>query len=272
MLLLWCRYFASRFPMLLLGVFFFALRHLDDDPNLAKYWPGGQHLFTAFNKPWETMAAAAAARVKAPKGPSARRNSGGGVAGRAAQPSPLGVSATPPRPPSTGAAAGAAAAAAGSDAGTRIGVISFARVAAAAATPGAQAASAAAGAVSPGARDSKDGASNGISSSSVDGAAPVVGYELAEEDEPLHTPSFPVRPGKQHCEFYTKTGHCKYGGDCVFDHPPEYAVPLTEQGLPYRPDQPVCTFYQRTQQCKYGPACKFHHPKLVPIYAGSARH
>jgi serine/threonine-protein kinase/endoribonuclease IRE1 len=262
--------------MLLLGVFFFALRHLDDDPNLAKYWPGGQHLFTAFNKPWETMAAAVSARIKAPKGPSARRNSGGGVAGRPVNPSPLGTPATPPRPPLTGAAAAAAAAAAGggSDAGTRIGVISFARVAAAAA-PGAQPGSAAAAAGSPGGigRDSRDGMSNGVSNGGgADGAAPVVGYALAEEEEPLFTPNFPLRPGKQHCEFYTKTGHCKYGHECVFDHPPEYAVALTEQGLPYRPDQPVCTFYQRTQQCKYGPACKFHHPKLVPIYAGSALH
>uniref|UniRef100_A0A383VZQ0 non-specific serine/threonine protein kinase n=1 Tax=Tetradesmus obliquus TaxID=3088 RepID=A0A383VZQ0_TETOB len=249
------RYFSSRFPMLLLGVFFFALRHLEDDPNMAKYWPGGQHLFTAFNKPWEAMAAAAAARVKGPRGPSARRNSGGGMAGRPAHPSPLGATATPPRPPSAGAAA---AAAAGSDAGTKIGVISFARVAAAAAVQPAPPAP----------------LSNGVSSSSGgggDASVPVVGYAMAEGEEPLFTPSFPLRPGKQHCEFYTKTGHCKYGGDCVFDHPAEYAVALTEQGLPYRPDQPICTFYQRTQQCKYGPACKFHHPKLVPIYAGSAR-
>jgi serine/threonine-protein kinase/endoribonuclease IRE1 len=115
--------------------------------------------------------------------------------------------------------------------------------------------------------------SNGASSGGgADVAAPVVGYAVAEEEEPLFMPSFPLRPGKQHCEFYTKTGHCKYGDDCVFDHPPEYAVALTEQGLPYRPEQPVCTFYQRTQQCKYGPSCKFHHPKLVPIYAGSAQH
>lgn len=39
-----CRYFSNRFPMLLLGVFFFALQNLSDDPNLAKYFtpPAGR--------------------------------------------------------------------------------------------------------------------------------------------------------------------------------------------------------------------------------------
>jgi serine/threonine-protein kinase/endoribonuclease IRE1 len=99
---------------------------------------------------------------------------------------------------------------------------------------------------------------------------PVVGYSLAEDDEELHLPSFPSRPGKQICDFFMKTGHCKYGIECVFDHPSEFAVQLTKQGLPYRAGQPICTFYQKTQQCKFGPSCKFHHPKLLPIYAGSA--
>jgi len=102
------------------------------------------------------------------------------------------------------------------------------------------------------------------------GGPPVVGYAVAEGEEVLHLPSFPARPGKQLCDFYSKTGHCKYGSECVYDHPPEYAVQLTEEGLPFRPGEPVCTFYYKTMQCKFGPTCKFHHPKLVPIYAGSA--
>eukprot|EP00775_Hariotina_reticulata_P013052 gene13052-13179_t len=89
-------------------------------------------------------------------------------------------------------------------------------------------------------------------------------------EEVLHMAAFPSRPGKQLCDFYSKTGHCKYGSDCVYDHPAEYAVQLTEEGLPFRPGEPVCTFYYKTMQCKFGPSCKFHHPKLVPIYAGSA--
>lgn len=98
----------------------------------------------------------------------------------------------------------------------------------------------------------------------------VVGYHVAEGQEVLHVVPFPCRPGKQLCEFFVKTGHCKFGEECVFDHPAEYAVPLTEDELPFRPGQPVCTYYYKTRLCKFGPSCKFHHPKLIPILAGSA--
>jgi serine/threonine-protein kinase/endoribonuclease IRE1 len=97
-----------------------------------------------------------------------------------------------------------------------------------------------------------------------------VGYHIAEGDEVLHVVPFPSRPGKQLCEFFVVTGHCKFGEECVFDHPAEYAVPLTEDELPFRAGQPVCTYYNKRRQCKFGASCKFHHPKLVPILAGSA--
>lgn len=278
-----CRYFASRFPLLLLGVFFFALKHLDGDANLAKYWPSGQHQFAAFLKPWESMAVPASARAKGAKGPAGRRSSGSGLNSSRFSPSPVGGPSIPPRPPSAAgssaggqtAAAATAALLAAADA-SRPGVVSFRVVAAAAAARESGPANGSSGG------NSREGLSNGglataaaaaagSGGGAADGSPPVVGYTIAEEEEVLHMPSFPLRPGKQHCDFYVKTGHCKYGVDCVFDHPPEYVVPLTEQGLPFRPGQPVCTFYQKTQQCKYGPSCKFHHPKLVPIYAGSAR-
>jgi serine/threonine-protein kinase/endoribonuclease IRE1 len=72
------------------------------------------------------------------------------------------------------------------------------------------------------------------------------------------------------CDFYCKTGHCRYGAECVFDHPPEFQVPLTALGLPFRQGEPVCKFYKQNNACKFGPACKFHHPPQVPVYAGSA--
>jgi serine/threonine-protein kinase/endoribonuclease IRE1 len=97
-----------------------------------------------------------------------------------------------------------------------------------------------------------------------------VGYEEVGGDEPLTLPLFPRRDGAQLCDFYFKTGHCRFGSECCFDHPEQYAVPLTELGLPYRPGQPVCAFYLKTNACKFGPACKFHHPKLQAILAGSA--
>jgi serine/threonine-protein kinase/endoribonuclease IRE1 len=114
------------------------------------------------------------------------------------------------------------------------------------------------------ARATTDGATGSGSSIGV-----VVGYEVDGGDEPLHWPSLPRRLGQQTCEFYTKTGTCRFAKDCCFDHPEQYAVPLTDQQLPYREGEPVCSFYLKTNHCKFGASCKFHHPKLRPIYAGS---
>lgn len=97
----------------------------------------------------------------------------------------------------------------------------------------------------------------------------IVGYQADGAPEPLHYLDFPQRPGKQPCDFYTKTGYCRFQTSCCFDHPTEFAVPLTELELPYRPEQPICAFYLKAACCKFGPSCKFHHPKLVPVYAGS---
>jgi serine/threonine-protein kinase/endoribonuclease IRE1 len=74
--------------------------------------------------------------------------------------------------------------------------------------------------------------------------------------------AFPARPGQPLCDFYSKTGHCKYGEACKFDHPQQYAVQLNSLGLPIRPAEPVCSFYEKTRVCKFGPACKFNHPEL----------
>ena len=52
-------------------------------------------------------------------------------------------------------------------------------------------------------------------------------------DAPL--PAFPQRPGQALCDFYAKTGHCKFGELCKFDHPLEYAVRLNALGLPAAP-------------------------------------
>ena len=100
---------------------------------------------------------------------------------------------------------------------------------------------------------------------------PIVGYAEDGGEEPLTMPQFPRREGAQLCIHYSKTGHCRFGNECCYDHPVEqYAVPRTELGLPYRKGQPVCAFYLKKNACKFGPACKFHHPKLQPVYAGLA--
>ncbi|TVU35948.1 hypothetical protein EJB05_17855 [Eragrostis curvula] len=90
------------------------------------------------------------------------------------------------------------------------------------------------------------------------------------EPEPV---VYPQRPGETVCDFYMKTGHCKYSEKCKFHHPidrsaprpneswdPQQSVTITLAGLPRREGAEVCAFYMRSGTCKFGVQCKFDHP------------
>ncbi|KAJ4898576.1 Zinc finger CCCH domain-containing protein 33 [Raphanus sativus] len=86
---------------------------------------------------------------------------------------------------------------------------------------------------------------------------------------------FPERPGQPECQFYRKTGDCKFGTVCKFHHPRDRQPPppdcfLSPVGLPLRPGEPLCVFYTRYGICKFGPSCKFHHPMEVFTYENKA--
>ena len=81
---------------------------------------------------------------------------------------------------------------------------------------------------------------------------------------------FPRRHGSPPCDFYVKTGHCRYGESCRFDHPPGYAVRLSGEGLPLRPGEVMCRYYERNGECKFGPACRFNHPHTSDGGGGSS--
>lgn len=77
--------------------------------------------------------------------------------------------------------------------------------------------------------------------------------------------AYPERHGVPDCQYYMKTGDCKFGTTCKYHHPKERIAHsptcmLSPKGLPLRPDQPACTFYARYGICKFGPTCKFDHP------------
>ncbi|KAF7813671.1 zinc finger CCCH domain-containing protein 34-like [Senna tora] len=104
--------------------------------------------------------------------------------------------------------------------------------------------------------------------------------------------SFPERPGQPECQYYLKTGECKFGPSCRYHHPPELIAPkmnvnLSPVGLPLRPiihcfsglqatmfyrsvGAPPCTHYAQRGVCKFGPACKFDHPMGALSYSPSA--
>lgn len=101
----------------------------------------------------------------------------------------------------------------------------------------------------------------------------------------------PIRPGEPDCAFFIKSGSCKFGEGCKFNHPPERAghgsnmnmardpssalatalvgppAGLVNGQHPIRPGQPDCTFYLNSGACKYGECCKFNHPPEKAINA-----
>lgn len=117
--------------------------------------------------------------------------------------------------------------------------------------------------------DATNGGSQGAYSSYRSGSIPVGYYALQRENV------FPERPGQPECQFYMKTGDCKFGAVCRFHHPRDRLLPapdcvLSPIGLPLRQGEPLCIFYSRYGICKFGPSCKFDHPMGVFTYNISA--
>ena len=76
-------------------------------------------------------------------------------------------------------------------------------------------------------------------------------------------PIYPLRPGEQDCRDFLRTGRCKYGESCKYNHPlnVESGGGLADGGpLPLRPGEPVCHYFLKHGICKFGSACKFDHP------------
>ncbi|KAK7313822.1 hypothetical protein VNO77_39024 [Canavalia gladiata] len=80
---------------------------------------------------------------------------------------------------------------------------------------------------------------------------------------------YPQRHGQIECDFYMKTGECKFGERCKYHHPIDRSAPslskqatvkLTPAGLPRREGAVICPYYLKTGTCKFGATCKFDHP------------
>ncbi|MCD7451112.1 hypothetical protein HAX54_009560 [Datura stramonium] len=80
--------------------------------------------------------------------------------------------------------------------------------------------------------------------------------------------NYPLRPDAQDCPYYMKTGMCKFGSNCKFNHPSRRKIQLgtKEKGKQReesqeRPGQIECKYYLTSGGCKYGKACKFNHSR-----------
>lgn len=81
---------------------------------------------------------------------------------------------------------------------------------------------------------------------------------------------YPVRPGEADCRDYLRTGRCKYGEACKYNHPPEVEsgggvkpVNPSEPLFPIRPNEPPCQYFLKHGTCKFAQSCKFNHPRVL---------
>ena len=83
------------------------------------------------------------------------------------------------------------------------------------------------------------------------------------------------QPPQEDCRDFLRTGRCKYGASCKYNHPSNVQsgggmkapIDPSEPLFPIRPNEPICQYFMKHGTCKFGQACKFHHP---PQAAGSA--
>ncbi|KAL2500133.1 Zinc finger CCCH domain-containing protein 67 [Abeliophyllum distichum] len=96
-------------------------------------------------------------------------------------------------------------------------------------------------------------------------ASPSADGSLRKTYISMQDEEFPERPGQPECDYFVKTGNCKFRSACRYHHPkdrkpkPDECV-LSEKGLPLRPGRSICRHYERHGLCKFGTACLFDHP------------
>ncbi|XP_022737036.1 LOW QUALITY PROTEIN: zinc finger CCCH domain-containing protein 67-like [Durio zibethinus] len=78
---------------------------------------------------------------------------------------------------------------------------------------------------------------------------------------------YPVRPEAEDCAYYMKTGLCKFGSNCKFNHPVPRKNQVVKDNVKEKdestekPSQTECKYYLRTGGCKFGKACRYNHSR-----------
>ncbi|PSR89494.1 Zinc finger CCCH domain-containing protein [Actinidia chinensis var. chinensis] len=102
------------------------------------------------------------------------------------------------------------------------------------------------------------------------------GEEVGEsKDGRYERYSYPVRPDAEDCSLYMRTGTCKFGSNCKFNHPPRRKNQAGKENVKEkeesteRPGQTECKYYLRSGGSKYGKACRYNRSRgktpVVPI-------
>ncbi|KAL7190284.1 hypothetical protein ACSBR2_022543 [Camellia fascicularis] len=93
----------------------------------------------------------------------------------------------------------------------------------------------------------------------------------SNEDESSNE-SHPLRPYAEDCPFFLRTGTCKFGLNCKFNHPVrrtnqkagkenEKDTGKAKEGFSEKPEQTECKNYLTPGGCKYGKSCRYNHSK-----------
>ncbi|GLT28109.1 hypothetical protein SLA2020_030650 [Shorea laevis] len=91
--------------------------------------------------------------------------------------------------------------------------------------------------------------------------------EQLEENSDGRRYNYPVRPEAEDCAYYMKTGLCKFGSNCKFNHPIRKKNQVVKEKIKDKDEsidkssQTECKYYMRTGGCKYGKACRFNHSR-----------
>nr|GMD54734.1 zinc finger CCCH domain-containing protein 43-like isoform X1 [Ipomoea batatas]GME19312.1 zinc finger CCCH domain-containing protein 43-like isoform X1 [Ipomoea batatas] len=132
----------------------------------------------------------------------------------------------------------------------------------------------------------------GLSQSTQVSNASVKSMESFEHTKAMQSEEFPERPGQPECEYFMKTGECKFKSLCRFHHPKgwawkpdclhndkglplrpvsnasvksiesfEHTKAMQSEEFPERPGQPECKYFMKAGDCKFKSLCRFHHPK-----------
>ncbi|KAF8021557.1 hypothetical protein BT93_G1874 [Corymbia citriodora subsp. variegata] len=78
---------------------------------------------------------------------------------------------------------------------------------------------------------------------------------------------YPVRPEAEDCSYYIKTGTCKFGSNCKFNHPVRRKNQVAKDKVKEKEEprerlgQAECKYYLKTGGCKFGKACRYNHSR-----------
>lgn len=78
---------------------------------------------------------------------------------------------------------------------------------------------------------------------------------------------FPERPGQPDCQYYMRTGDCKFGATCKYHHPRELSAPksgymVNSLCLPLRPVSTLKPLIRTVASMSLGVGLNFHSPNV----------